>query len=33
MALGINKKRWGSKLKVLVPLLVDYAPLEHGVSA
>ncbi len=33
MALGINKKRGESKLKVLVPLLVDYAPLEHGVSA
>ena len=29
MALGINKKRGGSKLKVLVPLLVDQAPLVH----
>lgn len=33
MALDINKKRGGSKLKVLVPLLVDQAPLEHRVSA
>lgn len=33
MALGINKKRGGSKLKVLVPLLVDQAPLVRGTIA
>lgn len=33
MALGINKKRGGSKLKVLVPLLVDQAPLVHWGAA
>lgn len=30
MALGINKKRGGSKLKVLVPLLVDQAQMVRG---